>query len=552
MPEHSDLQPFATHAVDNQPPELLPLNLFDSDPVLQRHLVAQGGDWGAEHLARYGALAGGELAEQSTLANRNKPELHTHDRFGHRIDEVRFHPAYHRLMSAAMEHEIHAFAWNRRDREGAQVVRAALAFLHNQADAGTSCPLTMTAAAVPALMAEPRVAETWLPRITSRHYDPSFQPAAHKRGCTIGMGMTEKQGGSDVRANRTRAIRQGDGSYRLVGHKWFFSAPMCDAFLVLAQADEGLTCFLLPRWCADGSRNAIRIQRLKDKLGDHSNASSEVEFENAYAERVGDEGRGVATILQMVALTRLDCMLGSAGLMRMALVQAMHHARHRSTFGKRLIEQPLMRSVLADLALESEAATALFLRIARAVDAAERDPAGHVMESALARVGTAIGKFWVCKRTPMMVNEAQECLGGAGYVEESMLPRLFRQSPLNSIWEGSGNVQCLDVLRALAKQPDCRDALLAEIGAATGEHTALDQLHEKLAHALTNPIDQAAARHHVEQMALGLQASLLLRHAENGVGAAFCDARLGQNRGSVFGSTDIDWPASLIDNALSA
>ncbi|MEZ5483986.1 MAG: isovaleryl-CoA dehydrogenase [Lysobacteraceae bacterium] len=543
MPE---LQPFTTHTVDNQPPELLQLNLFDSDPVLQRHLAAQGGDWGSEHLSRYGALAGGELAEQSTLANRNRPELHTHDRFGHRIDEVRFHPAYHRLMSAAMEHEVHAFAWNRRDREGAQVVRAALAFLHNQADAGTSCPLTMTAAAVPALMAEPRIAETWLPRITSRYYDPSLQPAEHKRGCTIGMGMTEKQGGSDVRANRTRATRQGDGSYRLIGHKWFFSAPMCDAFLVLAQADEGLTCFLLPRWCPNGGRNAIRIQRLKDKLGDHSNASSEVEFENAYAERVGDEGRGVATILQMVALTRLDCMLGSAGLMRMALVQAIHHARHRSAFGKRLIEQPLMCSVLADLALESEASTALFLRIARAVDASECDPA----ENALARVGTAIGKFWVCKRTPAMVNEAQECLGGAGYVEESMLPRLFRQSPLNSIWEGSGNVQCLDVLRALVKQPECRDALLAEINAAKGEQTALDSLHDNLERALSKPIDETEARHYVEGMALGLQASLLLRHSADGIGAAFCEARLGEGRGLVFGSTNTRWPSTMIDDAF--
>ena len=542
----SDLRPFTTHSVDNQPPELLPLNLFDSDPVLQRHLAAQGGSWGKDHLSRYGALAGGELAEQSALANRNRPELHAFDRFGHRIDEVRFHPAYHRLMSAAMEHEVHAFAWNRRDREGAQVVRAALAFLHNQADAGTSCPLTMTAAAVPALLASPKLAETWLPRITSRHYDPSFQPAEAKRGCTIGMGMTEKQGGSDVRANQTHALRQTDGSYRLIGHKWFFSAPMCDAFLVLAQADEGLTCFLLPRWCPDGSRNAIRIQRLKDKLGDHSNASSEVEFENAFAERVGDEGRGVATILQMVALTRLDCMLGSAGLMRMALVQAVHHARHRSAFGRRLIEQPLMRSVLADLALESEAATALFLRIARTVDAAEREP----RENALARVGTAIGKFWVCKRTPAMVNEAQECLGGAGYVEDSMLPRLFRQSPLNSIWEGSGNVQCLDVLRALAKQPECRDALLAEIGAAKGEHAALDHLHGELDKALSGAIDEAAARHHVERMALGLQASLLLRHSPDGVGAAFCNARLGANRGLVFGSAGIEWPKSLIDNAF--
>jgi putative acyl-CoA dehydrogenase len=364
------------------------------------------------------------------------------------------------------------------------------------------------------------------------------------------MGMTEKQGGSDVRANTTRATRLPDGGYELVGHKWFFSAPQCDAHLVLAYADGGLTCFLLPRFRADGSRNAVRIQRLKDKLGDWSNASSEVEFHGAWAQRVGDEGRGVATILEMVALTRLDCMIGSSALMRQAVAQAVHHAHHRKAFGKLLAQQPLMQNVLADLALESEAAMALMLRVARAVDASGRDP--HA--AAFARIATAIGKYWICKRAPALVNEAQECLGGAGYVEESILPRLYRQAPLNSIWEGSGNIQCLDVLRALSREPDTREALFAELLAARGAHAALDREVADLQARLADVAGlERGSRHVVERMALALQASLLLRAGNDAVAAAFCESRLAGAHGYAFGTLGAGAPlTALVERARPA
>ena len=411
----------------------------------------------------------------------------------------------------------------------------------------------MTYACVPSFEQEPSLAREWLPRVISTTYDGRSVPAAEKAGNTIGMGMTEKQGGSDVRSNTTRATAFGaigaGELYELVGHKWFFSAPMSDAHLVLAQADAGLSCFLLPRFAPDGTRNAVRIQRLKNKLGDWSNASAEVEFQGALAWMVGEPGRGVATILQMVALTRQDCLIGSAGIMRQALVQAVHHARHRTAFGKRLAEQPLMRNVLADLALESEAAVALALRVARCIDASPRDP----VERALARIVTAVGKYWVCKRCPPFVNEAQECLGGAGYVEESVLPRLYRQAPLNSIWEGSGNIQCLDVLRALRKEPACADALFGELESVRGGNRLLDAEIAALQKSLRTHADSLESRSRllVERMAMALQASCLMRSGNVAIADAFCESRLGHAHGVAFGTLPHDAPFdALIERAF--
>jgi putative acyl-CoA dehydrogenase len=534
---------FQTHEVQNQPLPLPACNAWDGDVVLREAVAREGAAWAADDLSAYGALAGGELMELGAAANENRPRLRAFDRHGRRIDEVEFHPAYHALMRHAMRAAVHSFSWRHEDRPGAHVARAALMYLGSQADAGTSCPLTMTHAAIPALRQAPALAEHWLPRLTALDYDPRTLPAAQKTACTIGMGMTEKQGGSDVRSNTTRAVRQSDGSHELVGHKFFFSAPMCDAHLVLAQAEGGLSCFLLPRMLPDGSRNAVHIQRLKDKLGDWSNASSEVEFVGASAHMVGAEGRGVATIIEMVALTRLDCMVGSAAQMRQALVQALHHTRQRRAFGRLLIDQPLMRNVLADLALESEAATALAMRVARAVDASGRDP--H--EAALARLATAVGKYWVCKRAPAFINEAQECLGGIGYVEENILPRLYRQAPLNSIWEGSGNVQCLDVLRALQKEPRVRDALFTELQRARGQHPDFDRHIGWLASTFDDTASlEARSRLVVERTALALQAALLLQAGPAGVADAFCRSRLGTEHGLAFGTLGPDAPLALL------
>jgi putative acyl-CoA dehydrogenase len=545
--DHPSLPFGVTHEVVNQPPPLENLDLYTTDAALRDALHREGGGWAESHVSAYGRIAGGELMELGFAANANKPQLKLFDRYGHRLDEVTFHPAYHRVMELGLQHGVHAFAWVNSEKSGAHVARAALCFLHHQAEQGTGCPLTMTYACVPALRVNSIVAQEWLPRVTALEYDPRVVPASQKRACTVGMGMTEKQGGSDVRANTTRAHRLGD-QWELVGHKWFFSAPMCDAFLVLAHTERGLSCFLLPRWRPDGTRNALRIQRLKDKLGNWSNASSEVEFHGAHAELLGEEGRGVATILDMVALTRLDCMLGSAALVRQALVQAIHHASHRKAFGKLLREQPLMQNVLADLALESEAATALALRIARAVDGAARDP--H--EAALARIGTAVGKYWVCKRTPPAVNEAQECLGGAGYVEESILPRLYREAPLNSIWEGCGNIQALDVLRALGREPETAEAFFAELLAAKGAHPALDREIAALRAALGDRDDlEARSRYVVERMALSLQASVLLRAGNAAAAESFCASRLDGGRGLAFGTLPPSTPFNaLIERAL--
>jgi len=543
---------FITHEVSNQAPPLAPYDAYATDLPLREALLREGGGWAEKEIAAFGPVAGGELMQLGFTANENKPKFKPFDRYGNRIDEVEFHPAYHRIMELGISHGIPSFAWRHADKVGAHVARAALAYLHAEPEQGNGCPLTMTYACVPALRHAPELARAWLPRVTSTEYDQRFIPAWDKRGNTIGMGMTEKQGGSDVRSNTTRAYPvggRGTGQlYELVGHKWFFSAPMCDAFLVLAQADAGISCFLLPRFRLDGMRNAIRIQRLKEKLGDWSNASSEVEFQGALAWMVGEEGRGVATILEMVALTRQDCLIGSSGIMRQALVQAVHHARHRKAFGKFLVDQPLMQNVLADLALESEAAVALTLRVARAVDATARDP----REAAFARIATAIGKYWVCKRCPPFVNEAQECLGGAGYVEESILPRLYRQAPLNSIWEGSGNIQCLDVLRALAREPATREALFGEFAAAKGGHPALDAEVARLTRDLADTDTlELRSRFLVERMALALQASLLVRAGNRQVSDAFCESRLGGSHGLAFGTLPAHAPLkALIDRAF--
>ena len=523
-----DLSPFETHRVDNQPPAFEPRDLWTDDVVLREAVQREGGEAFVRRLAAYGALAGDELYRLGFDANRDRPRLRTHDRLGHRIDTVEFHPAYHRLMEVAKAHGVAGLSWHE-PVAGAHVARAALSYLHHQAEAGTSCPLTMTHAAVPVLQRIPALRE-WAAKAAAPHYDPRDVPIADKAGITLGMGMTEKQGGSDVRANATVATPQSDGTYALVGHKWFFSAPMCDGFLVLAQAPGGLTCLLMPRRREDGTKNAFRLMRLKDKLGDWANASSEVEFTGAQAWRVGEEGRGVATIIEMVMLTRLDCMLGSAAEMRMALAQAVHHARHRRAFGQRLVDHALMQNVLADLVLESEAATAFALRVARAVDAAPRDAA----EAAFARVATAAGKFWICKRAPAFVNEAQECLGGAGYVEESILPRLYRQAPLNSIWEGSGNVQCLDVLRALSREPASAQAVIAELEACAGRDAIFDAFVGRLQSDMAQAAE-SGARRLVERLALALQAGVLIR-AGSPVAEMFVRSRLGGEQGRVFGT----------------
>ncbi|HEY8324772.1 MAG TPA: isovaleryl-CoA dehydrogenase [Ktedonobacterales bacterium] len=529
---------FETHEVFNQPPPLVGYNVYEQDIALREGVAREGAAWAGPRLREIGAVAGSEEAiAWGEQANRYPPELRTHDRYGHRIDEVSFHPAWHELMRRAVGWGLHASPW-RDPQPGAHVARAAGFLVWSQVEAGHGCPISMTYAAIPALRVEPTVAAEWEPRFTSLEYDFGLRAPQTKRGLICGMGMTEKQGGSDVRANTTRAIPDAtDGaSYRLTGHKWFCSAPMSDAFLVLAQAPGGLTCFLMPRVLHDGALNRIFIQRLKDKLGNRSNASSEIELREAWAIRVGEEGRGVRTIIEMVNSTRLDCIAGSASLMRQAVAQATHHAAHRAAFGKSLIDQPLMTSVLADLAIESEAATTLLLRLATARDRAAADP-GAQSEAALLRLGVAIGKFWVCKRAEALAAEAMECLGGAGYVEESILPRLYREAPVNAIWEGSGNVIALDTLRALRREPESAEALLAEIDLAHGASATLDTAIARLRHELADPADaELRARRVVELMALTLQASLLARHAPSFVSDAFIAARLGEQRALSFGA----------------
>ncbi|MFD5859373.1 acyl-CoA dehydrogenase family protein [Streptomyces chartreusis] len=523
----------STHTVTNQPPPLIGYDVYTADRALSeavgRHVAPELLDEVGEELAALGRTCGSaQVQEWGVLANENPPRLRTHDRYGHRIDEVDFHPSWHRLLGKGVSAGLTA-AWV---RPAGHVRRAAAFLLWTQVEAGNGCPLSMTHAAVPALRTDPGLAAEWEPRLTSMIYDRELRPAERKAGALFGMGMTEKQGGSDVRANTTTATPLAEsGTYSLSGHKWFCSAPMSDGFLVLAQAPDGLTCFLVPRVLADGSRNVFRIQRLKDKLGNRSNASSEVEFDGTWARRVGEEGRGVRTIIEMVAATRLDCVLGSAGLMRQAVAQAVHHCDHREAFGGRLVDKPLMRNVLADLAVESEAATTLALRLAAAYDT------GGEQEKALLRIAVPAAKYWVTKRCAPVTVEAAECLGGNGYVEESGMPRLVRESPLNSIWEGAGNVQALDVVRALRREPAALDAYLREVGQARGADHRLDGAIKAL---LTDLADldgiEARARRLTERLALVLQGSLLVRFAPPEMADAFCASRLGNDGGTAFGT----------------
>jgi len=534
-------------AVFNQPPSLEDYNLFDSDCALREAVNREGGGWISAEARKLGQVLGKpETINLGVLANRFTPELRTHDRFGYRIDEVVYHPAYHELMRIGIAAQTHSLPWIEK-RPGAHVARAALVMLRHQIDEGTSCPLTMTFAAIPSLRLQPELATEWEQPALSSVYDPRSMPAFAKDGALFGMGMTERQGGSDVRANTTLAEPIDGGGpgkeYVITGHKWFCSAPMCDAFLILAQAPAGLSCFLLPRWRPDGTRNAFHLLRLKDKLGNRSNASSEVEFRRAWARLVGEEGRGIATIMEMVRHTRLDCALGSAASMRKAVTEATHHAAHRLAFGHLLIDQPLMRNVLADLCLESEAATALAIRVAHAFDCSTIDAS----EQKFARIATAIAKYWITKRAPAVVAEALECLGGNGYVEESPLPRLYRDAPLNSLWEGAGNVQCLDVLRAMQKDPGTVEALHQEIASATGVNSTFDRFTRSLISAKQIENDtEFGARWFVEKMALSLQAAALVRVGNQKITDIFCAARLGESLGLVFGTLQSDHGVAML------
>jgi putative acyl-CoA dehydrogenase len=517
----------------NQPPPLVGHNVVTCDLALVEAVCRHGRAETVDDLVPIGRLAGSaEAQEHGRLANRHEPTLRTFDRYGNRVDEVEFHPSWHWLMHRGVGFGLQGAPWDGAVSD-AHVRRAAGFYAWSQVEPGHGCPISMTYAAVPALRADDALAKEWVPRLTAAAYDFGLRSPADKQGCLAGMGMTEKQGGSDVRANQTEARpTQVEGEYTLHGHKWFTSAPMNDVFLVLAQAPGGLTCFVVPRVLADGSRNRFDLQRLKDKLGNRSNASSEVEFDGTWAQRLGDEGRGVRTIIEMVAATRLDCVLGSASLMRRALAEACWHTAHRSAFGAVLAEQPLMQNVLADLAVESEAATALAIRLAAAVDAAD-DP----QQSAFRRIALPLAKYWVCKRTPFMVAEALECLGGNGYVEESGMPLLFRESPLNSIWEGSGNVNALDVLRALGRSPEALDAWLAEVGSARGEDPRLDRAVEAVLTELADLTDlEVRARRLAALMAQCLQGALLVRFAPAEVADAFCASRLGGQWAGTFGT----------------
>ena len=532
-----------THAVTNQPPPFEDVNIFETDAALKTAVEKNSAGDHAARLSAFGDKCGSaEAAAWSRQANTHTPQLKSFDRYGHRLDEVEFHPAYHDLMAMGLEAGVSSAAWTA--KKAGHVLHSALMYLMGQVDGGVACPMSMTYAVVPALRHQPDLAEEWIPRVTVGAYDPRFMPAAEKTAATMGMAMTEKQGGSDVRANTTRAVPIGDDAYELTGHKWFCSAPMCDAFLTLAQTDAGVTCFLVPRWRPDGTRNAFHIMRLKDKLGDRSNASSEIEYHGAYARRVGEEGRGVRTIIDMVQHTRLDCLVGSAGGMRAALAQALWHTQHRSAFQKKLIDQPAMAAVLADLALESEGATALAFRVARAFDKAS----SNETEAAFMRLATPIAKYWICKRQPGVVYEALECHGGAGFVEEGPMPRLFRTSPLNAIWEGSGNVIALDILRALQREPESLEAVRMEIAGAKGGNAHLDRHVAKLDDWFRpGALNEGTARAFAEDMALALQAAALANTAPDVVFEGFCNARLdAENRAFIYGAGAIDTDATAI------
>lgn len=536
-----------THIVTNQAPRLENHNPASS-PVLIDAIIREGGQWGLDEITELGALSGSPQAQRwGELADRNQPILHTHDRWGHRVDEVEHDPAYHELMRTAVGHGLHAAPWAD-DRPGAHVVRAAKNSVWTP-EPGHICPISMTYAVVPALRYNPDLSAVYEPLLTSREYDPELKVPTAKVGITAGMSMTEKQGGSDVRAGTTAATPNADGTYSLTGHKWFTSAPMSDVFLVLAQAPAGISCFFLPRVLPDGSRNRMFLQRLKDKLGNHANASSEVEYDGATAWLVGEEGRGVSTIIEMVNLTRLDCTLGSATSMRTGLTRAIHHAQHRKAFGEYLIDQPLMRNVLADLAVEAEAATMVAMRMAGATDKAVR---GDDREAHLRRIGLAAAKYWVCKRASPHAAEAMECLGGNGYVEESGMPRLYREAPLMGIWEGSGNVSALDTLRAMATRPESVEVFFDEVGMADGQDTRLDAHMQRLRTELGDLESiQFRARRVAEDLCLALQGSLLVRHGHPAVAEAFLATRLGGQWGGAFGTLPTGLDVSpIIERAL--
>jgi len=534
----------ATHDVTNQAPPLEGLDLFSTNAPLVEATEREGAAWALDQCAEVGRAWGGEPLEWGRQANEHPPKLRTHDRFGNRIDEVEFHPAWHQLMALSSSQGLHSLPWTT-DRAGRHVARVAMSMSSGQVEAGHGCPMTMTFAAVPALRAAPELAAEWEPLLTARDYDGELRPAHEKTSAKCGMAMTEKQGGSDVRANSTYAEPIAGDEYAITGHKWFCSAPMCDLFLVLAQADEGITCFAVPRIMPDGTRNVFRLQRLKDKLGNRSNASSEVEFEGTWGRLVGEPGRGVPTIIEMVAHTRLDCIVGSTAGMRWAVANATWHAAHRTAFGRTLVDQPLMQNVLADLCIESEAATALAMRLARAYDEGDLP---------LKRLGTAVGKYWVCKRQPALAAEALEVLGGNGYVEESGLPRLYREAPLNSIWEGSGNVNALDVLRALAKEPAYLEGFLAEVDEARGADPRLDAFVAGLRDEFRDAESiEVRARRVVEKLALALHGSLLVRTAPPAVADAFCASRLAGDGGLAFGTLPVGTDfASIVDRHLPA
>ncbi|WP_367111008.1 acyl-CoA dehydrogenase family protein [uncultured Psychrobacter sp.] len=527
-----------THTVHNQPPPLENYNLYLQDKALIETSAQNQAGWANKVLEAFGQLTGShEMIELGFQANENKPILYTHDKYGNRIDEVRFHPAYHQLMQFSLEHGLHASHWLE-PKAGAQVARAAKFYMQSQVEAAHCCPITMTSAAVPALLEQSELSEQLRPKILAYDYDYRNVPLEQKPAITIGMAMTEKQGGSDVRANTLRAYPIGNSgsgqAYELVGHKYFVSAPMSDAFLVLAQSEGGLSCFFMPRWRPDGSKNPMQIQRLKNKMGNVANASCETELRGAYAIMVGEEGRGVATIIKMVSMTRIDCMIGSAAGMRQAVAQITHHCAHRSAFGKLLSQQPLMQNVLADLVIEHEAALALTMRIAGAMDRS----ANSESEQLMVRMGTAVGKYWICKRAPEHAYEAMECIGGSGVMEDSIMPRLFRESPVNSIWEGSGNVQCLDMLRAMSRHPGSVETLMSEVQAAAGADKRLDQYVKQLSRELVDTSDiEYRARSIVEKMALALQGSLLVRFGNPAVADGFCASRLtSQSSGLVYGN----------------
>jgi putative acyl-CoA dehydrogenase len=522
-----------THEVANQPPPLAAYDAFAQDAILSECVRRGDADWIVARAQQVGALVGSErLQRLAAQANRHVPELRTHDSRGHRIDLVEYHPAYHTLMSFAFGHGLHSLAWTE-PRAGRFVARAALNFLWNQGENGVACPVTMSFAAVQVLAQEPELAREWRPKLLAADYDPRPVPLAEKRAATFGMALTEKQGGSDLRAIATRAEPAGQGWFALTGHKWFCSAPMSDAFFTLARFGDGITCFLLPRSLPDGTRNRFLIQRLKDKLGNRSNASAEVEYERTLARRVGAEGRGIATLIEMAHLTRFDIVVASAGMMRAALHQALHHCAHREAFGLRLTDQPLMANVLADLALESEAATLLAFRLAQAFDRAQTSE----REQRLARLLTPVVKYWLCKRTPPLVLEAMECLGGNGYVEEGPLARLYREAPVNGIWEGSGNVICLDVLRAMRRDPDSVGAAFGEIEEAARQDRRLAAFTATLAReAQDAAAPEPRARRLVERIALALQASLMIRHSTPAAADAFCASRLDGDWGRAFGT----------------